>query len=383
MKVYSVADNIVSSLGFTTQEHFTALSNLQTGIKLIVDEELSPLPFFGARINNSQIVKYFDHQDNESYTRLEKMFLISISNVLKAVPDVNKDRLLLIISSTKGNVDLHKSKSGIPIERIGLLAMARVISSFLRLKHDPLIISNACISGVSAILTARKLITMGMYDHVIVTGGDILSEFVVSGFQSLKAISDLPCRPYDAERNGISLGEACGTILLSNDATLYPGKISSSIILGGSQSNDAHHISGPSRTGRGLKIAITKALSSSGIKEELISYINAHGTGTIFNDEMESIAFNDLGLQNVPINSLKGYLGHTLGASGIIETILSIWQLNSGLLFKSLGYEKSGISRSLNLLKEHCRKDGFRYIMKTASGFGGCNAALIIGKNET
>lgn len=377
-----MADNIVSSLGFTTQEQFTALSNLQSGIKQIDEGVLSPDPFFGAQINSREIATHFDHQDDEKYTRLEKMFIIAIINVLKTVPDINKNRLLLIISTTKGNIDLFNSKNTIPRERIGLSAMTKVISRFLKLKHNPLIISNACISGVSAILTAKNLISMGMYDHVIVAGGDILSEFVVSGFQSLKALSDRPCRPYDADRDGITLGEACAAILLSNDATLCTNNACSSSILGGGQSNDAHHISGPSRTARGLKIAIAKALSSSGIKKEAIGYINAHGTGTLYNDEMESIAFNDLQLQSVPINSLKGYLGHTLGASGVIETILSIWQLNNRLLFKSFGYEKSGVSRALNLLNEHYQPDNLRYIMKTASGFGGCNAALIIGKNE-
>src|SRR5690606_19024532 len=106
----------------------------------------------------------------------------------------------------------------------------------------------------------------------------------------------------------------------------------------GGQSNDANHISGPSRTGKGLKIAIEKALVKSGVAVNSIAYINAHGTGTVFNDEMESLAFSDLGFQNTPVNSLKGYFGHTLGASGIVETIISIWQMNRGLLFKSLGF---------------------------------------------
>src|SRR5690606_5283697 len=115
---------------------------------------------------------------------------------------------------------------------------ARKVNDYFQIPNDPLIISNACISGVSALLIGKRLISMGSYDHVLVTGGDTLNEFTVSGFQCLKAISVSPCKPYDAERTGVSLGEACGTILLSNDETLNRESDALAVLKGGGQSND-------------------------------------------------------------------------------------------------------------------------------------------------
>lgn len=377
MKVYSIADNIISPLGLTTEENIQAILQKQSGIAKITDTNLYPSDFYGAGIVRQNIDERFE-QDDVAYTFLEKLFILSISYVLDAAPDIDKNRLLLIISTTKGNIDLINESKLEGEERLNIPHMANIINRHFQLPHSPLVVSNACISGVSALLIGKKLIEMGQYDHVLVAGGDILSEFTISGFQCLKAISEQPCRPYDAARTGVTLGEACGTILLSNDKGHCRQKDSLSILAGGGQSNDANHISGPSRTGKGLKIAIEKALKQAKIDHLSVGYINAHGTATLFNDEMEAIAFDDLGMSDIPLNSLKGYLGHTLGAAGVIETLLSIRQANMGQLFPTMGYEERGVSRPINVISDSLRAPSLSYIMKTASGFGGCNAALVI-----
>lgn len=380
MKVYTVADNIISPLGFNTAQHYSALLDAKSGISKISDVGLYPEAFYGAQISADKVDERFGKKVDD-FTFLEKLFILSVKKVLKTVPGIDKKRLLLIVSTTKGNIDLlGNSNTAVDPQRIIISEMAKAINNYFDLPHTPLVVSNACISGVSALLVGKKLIDFGLYDHVLVTGGDILSEFTISGFQCLKAISDEPCRPYDAERKGVTLGEACGTLLLSKDPALCSDKHSLSLLAGGGQANDANHISGPSRTGKGLKIAIEKALSHAGINRAALGYINAHGTATSFNDEMEAIAFDDLGLQDISLNSLKGYFGHTLGATGIIESILTIWQLNKGLLFQSAGYRQLGVSRQINVLKENIKVENLRYALKTASGFGGCNAALVIRK---
>lgn len=376
MKVYSIADNIISPLGFTTQENMRALSQKQTGIALLAGGALYPEAFYGAAIDRKKVDEKFKGQNTE-YTFLEKLFLLSIASVLDAAPDIDKSKVGLIISTTKGNIDLLDDNL-IGKERLTIAHMAQFIHQHFQLPHMPIVVSNACISGVSAMLIGKKLIEMGQYDHVLVAGGDILSEFTISGFQCLKAISDQPCRPYDAARTGVTLGEACGTVLLSNDKRHCTDNNALSTLEGGGQSNDANHISGPSRTGKGLKIAIEKALKQAHIGPESIGYINAHGTATLFNDEMEAIAFDDLGVSNIPLNSLKGYIGHTLGAAGVVETILSIRQANQGRLFPTMGYQEQGVSRPINVLAENLEAPSLPYILKTASGFGGCNAALVI-----
>ena len=203
-------------------------------------------------------------------------------------------------------------------------------------------------------------------------GGDILSHFITSGFLSFRSVSAHLCRPYDIQRDGLSLGEACGAVLLETQ-----GNANHIILSGGAISNDANHISGPSRTGDGLALAINQAMEEAGALPEDISFINAHGTATIYNDEMESKAIHLAGLATVPVNSLKPYFGHTLGASGIIETILCIEQLKEGRYYGTLGYETLGVPMPITVYATH-QPIPMKCCIKTASGFGGCNAALVL-----
>ncbi len=383
MNIYSVADNIISPLGSSTDQNFRAMLHGRSGVQKIKAGSIFPEALYAAYAGELLQEPFEGGVTNiKEYTRLEKGFINSIQSVLNTVAGINKQRLVLVISSTKGNIDLIGSQGTETIgpERIALPAMAQAINSYFSLPHAPVVVSNACISGVSAVLVARKLISMGLYDHALVAGGDLLDKFILSGFQCLKAISEEPCRPYDANRKGINLGEAVGAMLISNDPALNTDQSALSLIAGGGQSNDANHISGPSRTGKGLKIAVGSALSSAGLAGTSLGYINAHGTATLFNDEMEAMAFNDLDLQELPLNSLKGYFGHTLGAAGVVESIITIRQLNHGLLLQSPGYGSSGVSRSLNVLQENQQAHKLQYALKTVSGFGGCNAAVIYGK---
>ena len=149
--------------------------------------------------------------------------------------------------------------------------------------------------------------------------------------------------------------------------------------LGGSVSNDANHISGPSRTGKELSFAINQSLKEAGLSGDAIDFISAHGTATPYNDEMEAKAINLSRLQSVPLNSLKGYYGHTLGAAGLIESIISIHSLKEGLLLPTPGYKESGVTQPVNVVAEMQPIKAVNFL-KTASGFGGCNAAVVFGK---
>ena len=150
-------------------------------------------------------------------------------------------------------------------------------------------------------------------------------------------------------------------------------------ILGDGSINDANHISGPSRTGEGLYRSIYGAMAEAGLKPSNIDYICAHGTATPFNDEMEAIALDRLGLTAAPVNSLKGYYGHTLGASGLLETVIGIQSVLDNMLFRSLGFDELGVSKGINIIEENTGKE-LRYFLKTASGFGGSNAAIVLEK---
>lgn len=388
-RVYFGADDIITSLGFTTEENARQIREGNSGIRALEDKSLFPGPVAYSAVNSDELEKQLIDSLKKScistseinYTRLEKMFLTSIAGVLEnSQVNPGDPRTIMIFSTTKGNIDLLANK---PLakargnSRIYLWDLAGYIARLFNCSNRPIVISNACTSGSVAIILAARLIASGQYDHAIVSGGDIVSEFVISGFQSFQALSPEACRPFDVDRTGLSLGEGCGTVLLTCDQALAgPGK--RVVYLGGATSNDANHISGPSRDGEGLYLSITAAVKEAGVTAGDLDFISAHGTATPYNDEMESLALARAGLDQVPVNSFKGYIGHTLGAAGVIEIILSVYSIRNGILFKSAGYQKNGVSRPLNIITENMQKP-VRRILKTASGFGGCNAGLVIG----
>jgi len=260
--------------------------------------------------------------------------------------------------------------------RIYLNELGNIIKDFFGFQLEPIVISNACISGGLALAVAKRFISAGKFDQAIVVGGDLVSEFVLSGFNSFQAISPEPCRPFSKNRKGISLGEAAVAVLLSSKKPENPNIIS---LIGEASANDANHISGPSRTGEGLYKSIQNALKEAQVSAKEIDYLSAHGTATAYNDEMEAVAFNRSGFENVPTNSFKGYYGHTLGASALLECILTKHSLLNNELYTSLNFDGIGVSKPLNIIGVFEKKE-LRFAVKTASGFGGCNIALVLKK---
>lgn len=384
MSAFVVADNIISPLGFTSSENFEQLKQKNTGVQRLETSALSTEPVCAAVIDTLKLNSEFSKLNAKGdFTRLEKMVLLSINDCLKQNSniDITSKKTLLILSTTKGNIDLLDPTlaSKFDKKRVYLWETANVIARHFNNPNKPLIVSNACISGVLAIILAKRLLETNQYDTIIVSGVDILTQFVVSGFQSFKAISNEVAKPYDAKRDGISLGEGCGTIVLTNQTSSILHPTSSIIVKGGASSNDANHISGPSRTGDGLFIAIDKTLKESNIKASEVSYISGHGTATLYNDDMESLAITDAELANVPMNSLKSYFGHTLGAAGLIESIIGIHSMRTNTLIGTYNFSELGVTKPINIIKNTTATE-INNCLKTAAGFGGCNAAVFFQK---
>ncbi|MBC7487730.1 MAG: beta-ketoacyl synthase, partial [Cytophagaceae bacterium] len=269
--VYIVNDHILSAIGASTESNWENVLKEKSGISLIDPLFPSDQPIYGSQLKEYETI-------NPAATKLENMFLYSIQELLRQTNiKSSNDRLMLFVSTTKGNIDLLQDKNNKAADRIHLAAMAIFIQQELGLKHTPVVISNACISGVLAIQTAALYIKHGFIDHAIVSGGDLFSRFTLSGFYSFKALSTGICRPFDKTRDGINLGEGIGSVLLSNDPTEVQGAYAVEVTGYGS-SNDANHISGPSRDGSGLSLAVQKALKHTDVKA--IDFINAHGTAT-------------------------------------------------------------------------------------------------------
>ncbi|MBN1416850.1 MAG: hypothetical protein JW973_17260 [Bacteroidales bacterium] len=377
--VFIASDNIITSLGFTTRDNAVNMLAGKTGIRLSEDDGLAPGPFYASLVDTILLCDTFSaFDDPDKYTRFEQMAICSIKNALSGANiDCTDAKTLFILSSTKGNIDLlekrnEKKYSG---DRVYLWNTARLIRRYFNFRNEPVVISNACISGVQAIITGARLIRAGLFDNVVINGTDIITEFVLSGFLSFKSLSNGACRPFDRTRDGLSLGEGSGTMILTGKPPRSGTK--GNIIVGeGFSTNDANHISGPSRTGEGLFIAIDRLIKKSPVS---IDFISAHGTATPYNDEMESIALTRAGLQSVPVNSFKGYWGHTLGAAGVIESVMCVYSLRENVLLNTLGYHELGVTHPVNIIDKVVKKKA-RNCLKIASGFGGCNASLLLLK---
>lgn len=370
--IYISEYNTITPLGFSVEATWQSLMQGKTGIREL--NPFSALPKFFASAIDRQALETDFPNIGEGYTVLERVLIAALLPLVeKQLPTA---RTALIVSTTKGNIDCIQRKETSP-QQAFLWDTARKVAHFFGITTEPIVVSHACVSGVLAVSVAKNCIQAGMYDDAFVVGGDVLSEFVVSGFQSFQAMSEKPCMPYDAHRSGISLGEAAAAVYLSKEKR---GKIIFEI-LGESAINDANHISGPSRTGEGLFCSVVRALEEAKLSSEEIDFISAHGTATRYNDDMESIAFHRAGLAEKPLHSLKGYFGHTLGASGLLELVVALEASQRNILIPTRNYTEQGTAMPLNII-ENIEQKPIDVFLKTASGFGGSNAAMVIKKHK-
>ena len=377
-KTYLSYNNIFSSLGFDSETVIEKMSNDVSGLDRYDNNSLLPQPFCASLLSSEVVREEFNKiSDASKYTKLEQMLILSLKKVIDASSITLNDRIGLIISTTKGNIDVLEQESSFDESRSYLSELGKTLKDFFGFKSEAIVVSNACVSGVLAISAAKRFIAEKKYDHIFITSGDLVTKFILSGFNSFQALSSEPCKPYDKNRIGINLGEVAASILVTSSKKHLNSEAVE--ILGDATCNDANHISGPSRTGEGLYRSVKAAMKEAGVKASGIDYVSAHGTATAFNDEMEAIAFNRLGLENVPLNSLKGYFGHTLGASGLLETIVGMHSVKKNLLFSSKGFTELGVSQNINIITSNTPKT-LNVFLKTASGFGGCNTAIVFQK---
>lgn len=359
---YIIADNIISPLGETSEENYLSVKAGRSGIRAYEPGACNiPEGFYASLL-------------------FEDFETLALKSAQKAIGNARLElkgkRTAFILSSTKGNIE----------ENISLADSAQRIASQLGIDSQPIVVCNACISGLSALILGNRLIDSGLYDAAIVCGCDTPRQFILSGFQSLKALSPEPCRPFDMERMGLNLGEAAATLILSKN----PIQGNSWRMGDGFIRNDAFHISTPSKTADGLYLSLqrtlesfTKEISSACEQIDLkthLAFINAHGTATLFNDQMESVAIGRAGLSDLPANAYKSFWGHTMGAAGILETIISMKAIDDDTILGTRGFSELGVSGKMNICAENRPTDKKGFI-KMLSGFGGCNATIWAAKN--
>ena len=355
-----LADNVISPLGETSEENYQAVKEGKSAI-----HAYAPMT---AGIPNGFVASLLS-SDFEELAFRSAQKAIDASGI-----NVSSTRTVFILSSTKGAIEKLGQTDD---DKLYLGNIAQRIATRLGIQLSPIVVCNACISGLAAMILASRLLVSKKYDYAVVCGADCPNRFIISGFQSLNAMSAFSCQPFDIERQGLNLGEAAATVVLGREITtksVNNGCRKQVWQIGhGYIKNDAYHISAPSKTAEGLYEALLKTMN--GIDKRNIAFINAHGTATLFNDQMEAIAIHRAELQDIPVNALKGYVGHTLGAAGIMETILCMKAVDDHTVLGTRGYEEVGVSGRIQLSSKHHSTIKTSFI-KQLSGFGGCNATL-------
>ena len=364
--IVKIADTIISPLGCSTEENYQAVKAGCSALREYRRSDL-PEPFVASLMEGER------WKGNDVLTRFETLVIGAINQILPQIDfDISSPRVIIILSTTKGNVDLLEGREGTPADSSPYPGeTARKIAAHFGNPNRPIVVSNACISGLCAQIAAVRALESGRYDYAVVVGADVQSRFIISGFQSFKALSPEPCKPFDAHRLGLNLGEAAAAIVYQRAEKAQSGQW---IAGTGAICNDANHISGPSRTGEGSFRALKTVLEDADVDD--IAFVNVHGTATLYNDEMESIAIERAGLIDKPVNSLKGYYGHTMGAAGVMEVILSMRAVEDHTILGTKGFDSLGVSKNVKVSSEHCSTDKNSFI-KLLSGFGGCNAAML------
>ena len=391
-KVFCIGCGLVTPVGNTPSEVLAAVRAGKSAFRLY---DGWPEPYYASLLDRIGFEgpSFFDHIALQA----------ARTAVQEAGIDASSSRVGLVLSTIKGNIEI------IDTEDVSLAAAADTLAKGLGVKTVPVVVSNACISGLAALLQGVRMIRSGAYDHIIVVGAEVQSRFIVTGFQSLKALSLNPCKPFDADREGLNVGEAAAAMVLSahpvpfdphpvsgnyfsqgfaknqfpetstRPAPVIPSEASVSPweIVDGAVRNDANHISGPSRTGEGSYNALRYVLE--GVSAEELAFVNVHGTATRYNDQMEAIALNRAGLQDVPVNALKGIFGHTMGAAGILESIVSMKACDAGVILPTQGFCQMGVEPAVNVSALE-RKTNKKAFVKLLSGFGGVNGALLFRK---
>lgn len=376
--VYAIGHHVLTPLGSGTRTNLEAIAAGKTAVRQHLHPIFDEHGVFGAFFEEEQWKQINAH--DASLTDFENLLMRSVTPVLQQTGVSLADQhTVWIIASTKGNVGELKNSSTTAAAEAGLHLSAQKLAAAGGYHSIPVVVSNACISGITGLLVARRLLRSGHYKHAVVSGADCISNFILAGFKSFQALSNGICKPFDKDRNGLNLGEGAATIVLSTEKSTAHGIRLS----GGASTNDANHISGPSRTGIEMATAITRAMAQSNLEPSQLGFISAHGTATPYNDEMESKAFGIAGLENIPAFSLKAYIGHTLGAAGLIEAAISLEAMEQEQLPASMGYSAHGVTTPIIVSKQFNDNYRSKHFLKTGSGFGGCNAAIIFSNTST
>ncbi len=377
VKAVVVACNIVTAYGWGVDDCWQGLLSGKTAINRF--DRFSAKSF---QTRNAAVIPNLKIDSKESLVM--QMLIPLLRQASTAIPD----DAFLILATTTGEIDTLEryvlDSSGDPGDS-RLDYLLKKVKTLSGVNDRGIIISAACASSSAAVAQAASMIHSGEHDCVLVIACDCVSEFVMAGFSSLMALDKDMAHPFDANRKGLSLGEAAGFILLMNKTrAIRENRPIIGEIAAWGLTNDANHMTGPSRDGKGLALAIQKALRLADVSASNVGCISAHGTGTLYNDSMEMKAFKTVfGTRALPTYSIKGGTGHTMGAAGLVEIVVALQSLKKGIVPPTVNVRDVDDEAQGWVSSESSVFDG-AVTITTNSGFGGINAALMVtnGRKE-
>jgi 3-oxoacyl-[acyl-carrier-protein] synthase-1 len=391
--VYITGIGMISALGNSVAESLLTLREQRSG--------LSPVTLFDTRLNHIPVgeVKCSDEElldrlgissERDTYTRTTLLGLIAAREAMQMSQSaVDKKRISLVSSTTAGGMSFHEKifrqvfagkVESKYVELLDCADAAQKIARYFGISNNITTVSTACSSSANAIIVGARMIKNGIADKVLVGGTDALTRFTLNGFNCLEILSPTGCMPFDAKRNGISLGEGAAYLVLESAAVAQPERILCRLS-GYANTNEAYHTTASSPDGEGAILSIREALDTAGLRATDIDYINAHGTGTLINDLSEGRAIETVfGNHIPPVSSTKGYMGHTLAAAGASEAIISILAMQHNLLFPNLRFTTRMPELSFSPQTTPATGVRINHVLSNSFGFGGSNASLIFSR---
>lgn len=389
MKIYVTGLGVVSGIGLNVAENIASLAKHQHGMgKVSLFPTELDVPVSEVKHSNEELKRLLSLDSQKTISRTALLGMLAAKEALDdAGLNTSSLRTGFISSTSVGGMDLsehfyeafrqdHSRGRLRDVIRHDCGASTELIADYLGVTDFVTTISTACSSAANAIMLGARMIKNGLLDAAIVGGTDALCKFTLNGFHSLMILDAEHCRPFDATRAGLNLGEGAGYLVLQSEASLH--KDAYCLLSGYANVNEAFHQTGSSPEGDGAFRAMTEAIAQSHIPPQEIDYINVHGTGTPGNDLSEGRAIRRIFGDEAPrFSSVKAFIGHTLGASEGIEAVYSVLSVHRGLIYPNLNFQEP--MEETGLIPETSFSEGtpLRNVLSNSFGFGGNNASLL------
>src|SRR5438477_2851068 len=374
-----VAAGVVTPIGGDLDAFWSGLLTGVDGISVIERFRVDDL-----RVPRGGEIKKLSEGTADVDGRASRLLAIAADDLLARAPlDADLSRVAVVVGTALGGVEeLERALDDARDTRhaVGALydAPAHALAARLGIRGPVLTVSTACASGATALGLGADLLRAGRVDRVIAGGYDVLCRFVMRGFDALRSLTRERVRPFDRRRTGLLLGEAAALVMMAREGEAPRPRLGR--LLGHASSSDGSHVAAPDPEGRGLAHAVRGALGAAGVGSDAVDFVSAHGTGTPLNDRIETAVLRRvLGARAdaVPVNSIKGALGHTMGAAATLEAIMCLLASRDGVVPGTAGYEEADPAGDLDV-RATARAARSRVSLSTSLGFGGCNAALVL-----